>query len=78
MAGGQHGLVVVDDGVCPDELAGLVLPFDPLAGGEGARLVGEEDFGADVVLRVDDAEKAECVLREKGVSTLNEDDIKDI
>ena len=37
-----------------------------------------EDFGAYVVLRVDDAEKAECVLREKGVSTLNEDDIKDI
>ncbi|MBR1483293.1 MAG: amino acid-binding protein [Ruminococcus sp.] len=37
-----------------------------------------EDFGAYVVIRVDDAAKAEKVLAENNIPTLNEDDIKDI
>lgn len=37
-----------------------------------------EDFGAYVVIRVDDAEKAEQVLKEHNIPTLCEDDIKDI
>ena len=37
-----------------------------------------EDFGAYVVIRVDDAEKAEQVLRDNNIPTLNEEDIKDI
>ncbi|MBQ3299520.1 MAG: hypothetical protein IJG99_04435 [Ruminococcus sp.] len=37
-----------------------------------------EDFGAYVVIRVDDAEKAEQVLKAHNIPTLCEDDIKDI
>lgn len=37
-----------------------------------------EDFGAYVVIRVDDAEKAEEVLKAHNIPTLCEDDIKDI
>ena len=37
-----------------------------------------EDFGAYVVIRVDDAAKAEKVLAENNIPTLNEDDINDI
>lgn len=37
-----------------------------------------EDFGAYVVIRVDDSEKAEQVLKEHNIPTLCEDDIKDI
>ena len=37
-----------------------------------------EDFGAYVVIRVDDAEKAEQVLKENNIPTLCEEDIKDI
>lgn len=37
-----------------------------------------EAFGAYVVIRVDDAAKAEKVLAENNIPTLNEDDIKDI
>ena len=37
-----------------------------------------EDFGAYVVIRVDDAQKAEQVLKEHNIPTLCEDDIKDI
>ena len=37
-----------------------------------------EDFGAYVVIRVDDAEKAEKVLKEHNIPTLCEEDIKDI
>ncbi len=37
-----------------------------------------EDFGAYVVIRVDDAEKAEQVLKEHNIPTLCEEDIKDI
>ena len=37
-----------------------------------------EDFGAYVVIRVDDAEKAEKVLKEHNIPTLSEEDIKDI
>ena len=37
-----------------------------------------EDFGADVVIRVDDAQKAEEVLKAHNIPTLCEDDIKDI
>ena len=37
-----------------------------------------EDFGAYVVIRVDDAAKAEQVLRDNNIPTLNEEDIKDI
>ena len=37
-----------------------------------------EDFGAYVVIRVDDAEKAEQVLKDNNIPTLNEEDIKDI
>ena len=37
-----------------------------------------EDFGAYVVIRVDDAAKAEQVLKDNNIPTLNEEDIKDI
>ena len=37
-----------------------------------------EDFGAYVVIRVDDAQKAEQVLKDHNIPTLCEDDIKDI
>ena len=37
-----------------------------------------EDFGAYVVIRVDDAQKAEQVLRDHNIPTLCEEDIKDI
>jgi len=37
-----------------------------------------EDFGAYVVIRVDDAQKAEEVLKAHNIPTLCEDDIKDI
>ena len=37
-----------------------------------------EDFGAYVVIRVDDAQKAEEVLNAHNIPTLCEDDIKDI
>ena len=37
-----------------------------------------EDFGAYVVIRVDDAERAEQVLKAHNIPTLCEDDIKDI
>lgn len=37
-----------------------------------------EDFGAYVVIRVDDAQKAEQVLKAHNIPTLCEDDIKDI
>ena len=37
-----------------------------------------EDFGAYVVIRVDDAHKAEQVLRDHNIPTLCEEDIKDI
>ena len=37
-----------------------------------------ENFGAYVVIRVDDAEKAEQVLKAHNIPTLCEDDIKDI
>ena len=37
-----------------------------------------EDFGAYVVIRVDDAEKAEQVLKEHNIPTLCEEDIQDI
>ena len=37
-----------------------------------------EDFGAYVVIRVDDVEKAQAALVAENVPTLNEEDIKDI
>ena len=37
-----------------------------------------EDFGAYVVIRVDDAQKAEQVLKDHNIPTLCEDDIKDL
>ena len=37
-----------------------------------------EDFGAYVVIRVDDTQKAEQVLQQHNIPILNEDDIKDI
>ena len=37
-----------------------------------------EDFGAYVVIRVDDAQKAEQVLKDHNIPTLCEEDIKDI
>ena len=40
--------------------------------------IASESFGAYVVLRVDDVEKAEQVLTKNNVPVLNEDDIKDI